>query len=178
MHAFIRAAALALAVATQSADLVAQSAKRDTPADPACTLLMEQEIDAVTGLDYGPGQAVNVGQGSFGGTTCLWDTGAVPVGGKIQPQVGIVFMPQGRQGSHTEFYRSRKPGAGCTHEPLSGVGDVAFTETCKDGVRVYVKTGKNDIFVVVDMLYDRTPAWAQPVAVALAKAAAPRARHK
>ncbi|HET6578368.1 MAG TPA: hypothetical protein VFG66_08595 [Gemmatimonadales bacterium] len=173
MHTLIRSAALAAILAgTGSADLVAQSDKRDASANPACTLLMEQEIDAATGLDYGPGEALNAGEEGFGGTTCLWDTGPVPVGGKIQPQVGIVFMPR--------FYGSGKPRAGCTREPLRGVGDVAFTESCKDGVQVYVKTGKNDFFVSVDILSDshRTPAWAQPVAVALAKAAAPRARNK
>ena len=43
-------------------------------------------------------------------------------------------------------------------------------------MRVYVKAGRNDVFLVVDMLDKRPLSWARPVAVALAKAAAPRAR--
>jgi hypothetical protein len=49
-------------------------------------------------------------------------------------------------------------------------------EKAQRGVRVYVKTGRNDVFLVVDQLQTRPLSWAQPVAVALAKAAAPRAR--
>jgi hypothetical protein len=43
-------------------------------------------------------------------------------------------------------------------------------------VRVYVKAGRNDVFLVVDQLQQRPLSWAQPVAVALAKGAAPRAQ--
>jgi hypothetical protein len=45
-------------------------------------------------------------------------------------------------------------------------------------VRVYVRTGRNDVFLVVDQLQKRPLSWARPVAVALAKAAAPRARNQ
>jgi hypothetical protein len=181
MTLFLRAAALtAVLFATLSAGLVAQSDKRDPPMNPACPLLTDGDLDSATGLDYGPGGAVDIGQGVFGGATCLWGgMGADP--GKDLPQVGVVFIPPGSRGSHTEFYRGRTPEAGCTREMLRGVGDIAFVDTCEKaqaGVRVYVKTGRNDVFLVVDQLQKRPLSWARPVAVTLAKAAAPRARNQ
>jgi hypothetical protein len=163
MTPLVRSIALtAVLCATLSTGLVAQSDKRDPPTSPACPLLTDQELDTATGLDYGPGEAIDIGQGGFGGSTCLWGgMGADPA--KDLPQIGVVFIPPGSRGSHTEFYRARTPEAGCTRETLRGV-------------RVYVKTGRNDVFLVVDQLQKRPLSWAQPVAVALAKAAAPRAR--
>ena len=180
MSPLLRSAALtAVLSATLFTVLVAQGAQRDTPTNPACPLLTDQELDTATGLDYGPGGAVDLmGQGIFGGATCLWGgMGADPA--KDLPQVGVVFIPPSSRGSHTEFYRGRPPEAGCTRETLRDVGDFAFVESCQKaqpGVRVYVKTGRNDVFLVVDQLVERPLSWAQPVAVALAKAAAPRAR--
>jgi hypothetical protein len=166
--------------ATLFTGLVAQSDKRDPPRSPACPLLLDQELDTASGLDYGPGSAIDIGQGAFGGSTCLWGgMGADPT--KDLPQIGVVFIPPGSLGSHTEYYRARTPEAGCTRETLSGVGDLAFVDSCEKtqrGVRVYVKTGRNDVFLVVDQLQKRPLSWAQPVAVALAKVAAPRARKQ
>jgi len=169
------AALVAVLAATLSPGLAAQSGKSGTPASSACPLLTDQDLDTVTGLDYGPGEGIEIGQGAFGGTTCLWGgMGADPA--KDLPQVGVVFIPPGSRGSHTEFYRGLTPQAGCTRETLRGLGDIAFVDTCEKaqaGVRVYVKTGRNDVFLVVDQLQKRPLAWAKPVAVALAKAAAP-----
>ena len=98
---------------------------------------------------------------------------------KSLPQIGVVLIPPGSHGSHTEFYRGRKPEAGCTRETLTGVGDFAFAESCQSStpsMRVYVKAGRNDVFLVVDMLFQHPLSWAQPVAVALAKAAALKAK--
>ena len=181
MTPLVRSIALtAVLCATLSTGLVAQSDKRDPPTSPACPLLTDQELDTATGLDYGPGGAIDIGQGAFGGATCLWGgMGADPA--KDLPQIGVVFIPPGSRGSHTEFYRARTPEAGCTRETLRGVGDVAFVDSCEKaqrGVRVYVMTGRNDVFLVVDQLQKRPLSWAQPVAVALAKAAAPRARKQ
>jgi hypothetical protein len=174
------AAFTAVLSATLSAGLVAQSGKRDTPTNPACSLLTDQDLDTATGLDYGPGGALDIGQGIFGGTTCLWGgMGADPA--KDLPQIGVVFIPPGSRGSHTGFYRGRTPEAGCTREMLRGVGDIAFVDSCEKaqaGVRVYVRTGRNDVFLVVDQLQKRPLSWARPVAVALAKAAAPKARNQ
>jgi hypothetical protein len=166
--------------ATLSTGLLAQSEARATPTNRACTLLTDQELDAATGLDYGPGSAFDrMGQGTFGGATCLWGGVWNADTAKSLPQIGVVFIPPGSRGSHTEFYRGRKPEAGCTRETLRGVGDFAFAESCQSSqpsMRVYVKAGPNDVFLVVDMLFERPLSWAQPVAVALVKAAASRAR--
>jgi hypothetical protein len=171
----------AVLFATLFTGLVAQSAKPDTPTNPACPLLTDQDLDTATGLDYGPGDAIDLGgQDIFGGSTCLWGgMGADPA--KDLPGIGVVFIPPSSRGSHTEFYRALTPQAGCTRETLRGVGDFAFVDSCAKalaGVRVYVKTGRNDVLLVVDQLQKRPLSWAQPVAVALAKAAAPRARNQ
>lgn len=175
-----QAAVCAVLSAMLPTGLLAQSARPDAPANPACPLLTDQDLDTATGLDYGPGEGIDIGQGAFGGTTCLWGgMGADPA--KDLPQIGVVFIPPGSRGSHTEFYRGRAPQAGCTRETLRGLGDFAFVDSCEKaqaGVRVYVKTGRNDVFLVVDQLQKRPLAWAKPVAVALAKAAAPRARKQ
>lgn len=160
--------------------LVAQGNQSGPPTNPACPLLLDHELDTATGLDYGPGEGIDIGQGAFGGSTCLWGgMGGDPA--KDLPQVGVVLIPPGSLGSHTEFYHARTPQAGCTREALRGLGDLAFVDSCEKaqrGVRVYVKTGKNDVFLVIDQLQQRPLSWAQPVAVALAKAAAPRARKQ
>jgi hypothetical protein len=159
--------------------LVAQSTPGVAPTNPACPLLTDQDLDTATGLDYGPGAGIDISQGAFGGATCLWGgIGADPA--MDLPQIGVVFMPPSSRGSHTEFYRGRPPEAGCTRETLRGVGDLAFVDACEKaqaGVRVYVKTGRTDVFLVVDQLQKRPLSWARPVAVALAKAVVPRA-HK
>ena len=182
MTPLLRSTVLAAVLsATLSPGLVAQGNSRDTPSNPACHLLTDQELDTATGLDYGPGDPIDImGHGIFGGATCLWGgMGADPA--KDVPQIGVVFIPPSSRGSHTEFYRVRKPEAGCTRETLRGIGDLAFVDSCREaqaGVRVYVKTGRNDIFLVVDQLQKRPLSWAEPVAVALAKAAAPRGRKQ
>jgi hypothetical protein len=181
MTPLLRLAALTAGLAlTPSTGLVAQSGKRDMPASPACPLLTDQDLDTATDLDYGPGEPIDIGRGTFGGTTCIWGgMGGDPT--KDLPQIGVVFIPPGSRGSHTEFYRGLTPEAGCTRETLRGVGDVAFVDSCEKaqrGVRVYAKTGRNDVFLVVDQLQKRPLSWAQPIAVALAKAAAPRARQQ
>ena len=131
MTPLLRSIALtAVLSAMLSAGLVAQSDKRDAPTSPACPLLTDQELDTATGLDYGPGEAMDIGQGAFGGSTCLWGgMGADPA--KDLPQIGVVFIPPGSRGSHTDFYRARTPEAGCTREALRGVGDVAFVDSCE-----------------------------------------------
>ena len=181
MPPFLRAAALTAVLSTTlSPGLVAQSEQPAPSASSACSLLTDQDLDTATGLDYGPGEAIAIGQGNFGGTTCLWGgMGGDPA--KDLPQVGVVFIPPSSRGSHTEFYRGLQLEAGCTRETLRGLGDLAFVDTCEKtraGIRVYVKTGRNDVFLVVDQLQKRPLGWARPVAVALAKAAAPRARTR
>ena len=180
MRTITRAAALALALplAATPAALAAQAAKADAPGNPVCGLVQVKEIDAATGLAYREGMDIDVlGEGIFGGATCLW--GGASIAQEDMPQIGVVFIPPGPRGSYTEFWRKRKPEPDCTRETLRGIGDVAFAETCGGRLpraKVYVKTGRNDLFVTVDRLEERPLAWAGPVARAVAKAAAPRAR--
>jgi hypothetical protein len=181
MSTLLRAAALtAMLSAALSADLAAQSDARAKPANPACPLITDQELDAATGMNYGPGEGYNgLGAGIFGGATCLWGGVWNEDVAKSLPQVGVVFIPPGSRGRHTDFYRARKPEAGCTRETLRGVGDFAFAESCQSSspsMRIYVKAGRNDVFLVVDMLFQHPLSWARPVAEALAKAAALKAK--
>ena len=167
---------------TPSAGLVAQSDKPDSRTNPACALLTDQELDDATGLDFGTGQAFDkVGQGAFGGATCLWGGVWDQDGAKSLPQIGVSFIPHGPRGSNTEYYLARKPDAGCTRETLRGVGDVAFADTCEGtlpAVRVYVKARRKDVFLSVEMIDKRRPlSLALPIAMALAKAAALKAKR-
>jgi hypothetical protein len=184
MTPLFRSAALAATLSAMlTTGLVAQTDAGTKTANPACPLLTDRELDAVTGLNYGPGEAYNsVGQGVFGGATCLWGGVWNADTLKSLPQISVVFIPPGSHGSHTESYRGRKPDKGCTRETLRGVGDFAFAESCHSSspstrsMRIYMKAGRNDVVLEVAALFERPLSWAQPVAVALAKAAAPRAR--
>ena len=167
--------------ATLSNDLIAQSDEPGSRTNPACALLTDQDLDDATGLDFAPGEAFDkVGTGVFGGATCLWGGVWNEDSAKSLPQIGVAFIPPGPRGSNTEYYLARKPEAGCTRETLRGLGGVAFADSCQGtlpSVRVYLKAGRNDVFLSVDMIDNRRPlSWAQPIAVTLAKAAAPRAR--
>jgi hypothetical protein len=177
---FRLAALTAVLSASLSMGLIAQSNTGAPPTNPACPLLTDKEVDAATGLDYGPGEAFDrLGQGIFGGATCLWGGVWNADTTKSLPMIGVVFIPPGSRGSHTDYYRGRKPQVGCTRETLSGIGDFAFADSCQSSqpaMRVYVKAGRNDVFLEVSALFERPLSWARPVAVALAKAAAPRAR--
>jgi hypothetical protein len=178
---FHQAVLSAVLSTTLSAGVVAQSDTPGSRTNPACALLTAQELDAATGLHFGPAQAFDkVGQGVFGGATCLWDGVWDQDSAKSLPQISVAFIPPKPRGSNTEFYRARKPDAGCTRETLRGVGDVAFADTCQGtvpSVRVYLKAGRNDVFLSVDMIDKRRPlSWAQPIAVELAKAAALKAK--
>jgi len=178
---FPSAVLAAVLTAALSAGLVAQTDTPDSRTNPACALLTDQELDDATGLDIGPGQAFDkVGQGAFGGATCLWDGVWNQDAAKSLPQIGVSFIPPGPRGSNTEYHLARKPDAGCTRETLRGVGEVAFADTCEGtlpAVRVYLKAGRNDVFLSVELIDKRRPlSWAQPIAVALAKAAALKAR--
>jgi hypothetical protein len=177
-HSAILTAALS---ASPAAELVGQSDSPDSRTNPACALLTDQELDEATGLDFGPGEAFDkVGQGVFGGATCLWGGVWNQDSAKSLPQVGVSFIPRGSRASNTEYYLARKPDAGCTRETLRGVGDLAFADSCQGtlpSARVYVKAGRNDVFLSVDLIDKRRPlSWAHPIAVALAKAAALKAK--
>jgi len=182
MTRLFNSAILAVALSAMlSAELVGQSDDPNSRTNPACALLTDQEVDQATGLNFDPGEAFDkVGQGVFGGATCLWGGVWNQDSAKSLPQIGVSFIPPKPQGSNTEYYKARKPDAGCTRQALQGVGDLAFADTCQGtllSVRVYLKAGRNDVFLSVDLIDKRHQlSWAQPVAIALAKAAAQKAK--
>jgi hypothetical protein len=187
MHTFIRATVLALAIqqaASLTAELAAQGAGgAATPSNPACALITEKDVETATGLDYGPGEhfdELNVGAGK---ATCVWLV-------EDLPEIGIDFFPASASGSHTEARAKWKLRAQCTRESVRGVGERAFVETCegspssagiyaRSSASVYARTGRSDIAVVVYLKPGESMASPiKPVAIALAKAAAARAKGK
>jgi hypothetical protein len=184
MHTLIRAATLALALqqaATVTAELAAQGAGGAArPPNPACPLVAEKEVEAATGLDYGPGGDFDeLYEGVGGKATCVWGG---PVKFKDVPEIGVLFFPASAGGSHTEARAKWKLRAECTRESVRGVGDRAFVEICGGSISsasVYARTGRSDIAVQVYLKRGESMASpVKPVAIALAKAAAARAKGK
>jgi len=185
MHTLIRAATLTLALQqalTVTAELAAQGAGGAArPPNPACPLVAEKEVEAATGLDYGPGEDFDeLYEGVGGKATCVWGGPGVMV--KDLPEIGVLFFPASARGSHTEARAKWKLRAECTRESVRGVGDRAFVETCEGSISsasVYARTGSSD--VAVQVYLKRGESMASPVksvAIALAKAAAARAKAK
>ena len=142
MHTLIRAAALALTfqqAASLTATLAAQGAGGAArPPNPACALVAEKEVEAATGLDYGPGEDFDeLYEGVGGKATCVW--GGPSLMGEDLPEIGVLFFPASARGSNTEARAKRKLRAGCTREPVRGVGDRAFVEICS---RVHLERGR------------------------------------
>jgi hypothetical protein len=182
MHALIRAATLTLALqqaVTVTAELAAQGAGGAArPPNPACPLVVEKEVEAATGLDYGPGEDfVELYEGVGGKATCVWGGPGMV---KDLPEIGVLFFPPSARGSHTEARAKWTLLAKCTREPVRGVGDGAFVETCEGSISsasVFARTGSSD--VAVQVYLKRGESMASPVksvAIALAKAAAARAK--
>jgi hypothetical protein len=177
----IRAAALALALqqaATATVGLAAQDTEGPGPADPACSLVTEKEVEAATGLDYRPGEDIEQEyEWIEGGETCMW--GGPSMAYEDLPEIDITVIATGAGESHTEQRHKRRLAQGCTREPVSSVGDRAFAEICDGklfGVSVYARTGSNDVVVRVYHLAPMPKASVKPAAIALARAAAARAK--
>jgi hypothetical protein len=182
MHTLIRAATLALAfqqAASLTAKLAAQAAGGAArPPNPACPLVTEKEVEAATGLDYGPGEDFGeLDEGVGGKATCVWGG---PGRVKDLPEIGVFFFPTSARGSNTEARAKVKLRAECTRESVRGVGDRAFVESCGGSISsasVYARTGRSDIAVQVYLKRGESMASpVKPVAIALAKAAAARAK--
>lgn len=184
MYTLIRAAALALALqqaATVTAELAGQgNGTADRPPNPACALVTEKEVEAATGLDYGPGKDFDeLYQGPGGKAICLW--GGPSMVREDLPEISVVLVPASARGSHTEARRKGALLPGCSREPVRGVGDDAFAEVCQrsiPSVHVYARTGNTDVVVGVDQLRGMSMGSAKPAAIALAKAAAARVAAK
>jgi len=166
MHEWMRTMVLALPLigTVAGADLQAQGA-----GNPACGLLTAADFEQATGQAYddaSPGD--EMGEGAGGGASCQWGDPA----GQGLPMISVVFIPSNGRKSYTEVSRGFKAQPGCVREPVSGLGDDAFVETCpRDrGPAVYFRKGKNDGIVQVDVIKPATPASVKPKAIALAKA--------
>jgi hypothetical protein len=158
------------------AALQAQAAPaREQPANRACALLTDQEIDAATGLDYGAADPVD-DPGPSGTASCVWG-GASFATGASRPQLGVMLTQMLPKAVNAPFPAAAAP-AGCTRETLGGVGDKAYLELCdrSRGLKASVKVGRNRIFLQLDPEHGKPLASARPALVALAKAAALRAQ--
>lgn len=183
METLIRAAALALAL-QQAAALTAVVAAQGKNGS-ACSLVSEKEIEAATGLDYTPGDEIEEEYEMIaGGDTCMW--GGPSLVGDDLPEINITFIAAGTGGSHTESRAKRKLRPDCTREPVAGVGDRAFAESCDGSIRsasVYARMGSSDLVVSVyqqeakqgKQSLNSAP---KPVAIAIAKAAAARGKGR
>jgi hypothetical protein len=181
MHTLIRAATLALALqqaATLALELAAQGEAGAGPNDPACPLVTEKEVEAATGLDYGPGEDIEQEyEWIDGGATCMW--GGPSMLKEDLPEIHVTFIAASARGSYTGRRHKQRPAQGCTRESVRGVGDGGFAELCDGklfGVSVYARTGNHDVVVRVYHLTPMSKASVKPAAIALAKAAAARAR--
>lgn len=185
MQTLIRAATLALAL-LQAAPVTAQLAAQGNgssarPTSPACPLVTEKEVEAATGMDYPPGKGIEQEYEHIeGGATCMWGG----PGGFVRedlPEINVTFIAASARGSHTEQRRKQRLAPGCTREPVRGVGDAAFAEICEKGlygVSVYARTGSKDVLVSAYALKGLAKPSVKPAAIALAKAAAARAKGK
>jgi hypothetical protein len=178
MHPLILAVTLALAWQQATAELAAQGMQGSGPTDPGCALVTEQEVEAVTGLDYRPGYDIEQEYELLeGGATCMW--GGPSMAYEDLPEITITFFAAGARESHTEWRRKKRLWSGCSREPAPDVGDGAFAEICEGklySVKVYSRSGNNDVLVSVHQLAPMPKASVKAAAIALAKTAAARAK--
>ncbi|MEO7474835.1 MAG: hypothetical protein ABIY46_05830 [Gemmatimonadales bacterium] len=84
----------------------------------------------------------------------------------------------------TQRRRTLKLSEGCKREPVQGVGDDAFFESCpgKSAKRrvdpLYVKVGSSDLMITMDIKPPATEASSRPTVVAMARAAAAKLRNR
>ena len=157
-----------LLVAAGGAELSAQSAPK-----PVCPLLSVAEVQKVTG---DPGYArpweVGPGEGIGGGSACVYQPPETAPYGEGPPWIGFVLI-SGK--GWTERRQTVKLLPGCKREPVKGVGEEAFFETCpsdkpkKKVDPLYVKVGSNDLIVTMDVKPPATDMSARPTLVAFAK---------
>ena len=174
-HAVLVALALLPGAAT-AARLHAQAAPAQaTSANRACALLTDREIDAATGLDYDGADPVD-DPGPAGTASCQWG-GSSFAPGAARPQIGVMLTQMLPKAVNAPF-PAGPPGAGCRREELGGVGDKAFIDTCERsrGPIANVKVGRNRIMLQLDPERGKPLASAKPALVALARAAAARAK--
>jgi hypothetical protein len=153
----------------------ATASQAQSAPNPACGLLSGADLKKITGKAYGEGdQGDAMGEGAGGGASCQWDAPASTGPGMIS----VVYIPAKGGEGYTEINRGRSPRPGCQREPVPGLGDAAYLETCpKDrGPAAYIKVGANDLIVQMDANPPATAASIKPTLIAVSKAAVAKAR--
>jgi hypothetical protein len=166
MHEWMRTIVLALPLIATAPGSVLQA---QGAGNPACALLTAADLEHATGVAYdAPSPGDEMGQGAGGGASCQWGD---PVGQGL-PMISVVFIPFNGKKGYTEASRGVKMQPGCAREPVSGLGDEAFVQTCPRGrgPTVYFRKGKNDGIVQVDVTKAATGGSVKSKAIALAKA--------
>jgi hypothetical protein len=147
---------------------------------PVCPLLSVAEVRKITGQDnYVRPWEVGPGEGIGGGSACVYEGPVNAAYGEGPPPIGFTLI-SGQ--NWTQGRRKVKLLPGCKHEPLKGVGDDAFFESCpsksakKRTDPLYVKVGSNDLIIDMHVKPPATEASSRPTVVAFAKALAAKVR--
>jgi hypothetical protein len=168
--------------AAGGAELSAQSSKppsqpaAGTPA-PVCPLMSVAEVRKITGQEnYAEPWEVGPGEGIGGGSACVYEGAASSL--DEPPMIGFTLI-QGK--NWTQGRRKVKLLPGCKHEPVKGVGDDGFFESCPNSSRgrsdpLYVKVGSNDLIVEMGVQEPATKSSVRPTVIAFAKAVAAKVR--
>jgi len=161
------------------------SAQSSQPAAPraggtpgaVCPLMSVADVQKVTGRkDYAEPWEVGPGEGVGGGSSCIYQGAASSL--NEPPMIGFTLI-QGK--NWTQGRRKVKLLPGCKQEPVRGLGEDAFFETCPNNSRrhsdpLYVKVGSSDLIVQMDVKDPDTKASVRPTVVAFAKAVAAKVR--
>jgi hypothetical protein len=170
----IFAAVVAVALPTHAA-----RAQAKAPPTPACGLLTVAQVRTIAGSptypDFVDGDAE--GEGAGGGSSCQYGGESMAPGGS-PPLISVVLI-KGKD--WTRRTRAFKLAAGCRRDTVAGVGDDAFFQVCpatqvKRSPPLYVKAGTADLIVQMDVQPPATRESVQQVVIALARAAAAKAR--
>ncbi|PYP76040.1 MAG: hypothetical protein DMD35_19630 [Gemmatimonadetes bacterium] len=179
MHPAVRSTLVAIAMMASSvgtAPLTAQRASRAAKVDP-CSLLSVADVKRITGkTNYDPADRGDPGDGIGGGDPCTYSHLGRGAADPAPPTVSVIAIAPNQRGRYFDWYKKQNARAGCTREPIPGLGLDAFAETCARApeLPVYLRGGTYDVVVGVEVKPVGSPAQAKAVAIALAKAAAPK----
>lgn len=158
----------------------APRAKPAAPPTPACALLTVADIRTATGRADYPNDVEGDPEveGAAGGSSCQYGGATTTTPGNHAPLVSLVLI-KGK--NWTAQTRGMALPAGCTREPVTGVGDEAFLQSCPTSKSMrssplYVKVGANDLIVQMDIEPPATQATVGPIVMAVARAAVKKLR--
>ena len=165
-------AVAACALSTHAPRVGAQGAKVDP-----CSLLTRAEVQSATGRkNYDPADRGDPGDGVGGGDPCTYSHLSRGPADPAPPTVSVIAIAPNKRGRYFDFEKTYKLAAGCTREAVPGLGLEAFVKMCPRDpeLPVYLRGGTRDVVVGVEVKPIGTPAQAKAVAIALAKAVAPK----